>query len=62
MTRTTNRRLLFFLAGLLLLTACTITPAKEESQESLVPSDAPIFDSRLHGLRRDELDLSHFWS
>jgi S1-C subfamily serine protease len=62
LTRTTNLRLLFFLSGLLLLTACTISPAKEESQESLVPADSPIFDSRLHGLRRDELDLSHFWS
>ncbi len=54
-------RLTSVAAAALALTACTITPAKEESPESLVPADAPIFDNRLHGLRRDELDLSRFW-
>ncbi len=54
-------RLTSVAAAALALIACTITPAKEESPESLVPADAPIFDNRLHGLRRDQLDLSRFW-
>lgn len=52
----------FLLGALLLFTACQVTPPKEESTESLVPADDPVFDNRLHGLDRDQLDLSSFWS
>jgi serine protease Do len=56
-------RVVVLLAGLAGV-ACTITPPKEPApgDESLVPPDDPVFEQRLEGLKREDLDLSRFFS
>lgn len=53
--------LTFFLSIFLTATGCTLSKTPKETNESLVNSEAPIFDKRFKEISFQELNLKNFW-
>jgi serine protease Do len=52
---------LSWLALLVALATCTVTPPQEPAEKPLVGDDAPVFDRTFRDIELGELDLSGFW-